>query len=806
MKISLSWLKQYIELTESPEVIAELLTDSGLEVEGTEVYEQVKGGLKGVVIGEVLTCEKHPDADKLSVTTVDIGEDEPATIVCGAPNVAAGQKVAVATVGTVLYPPTGEKEFKIKKAKIRGQVSLGMICAEDELGLGKGHDGIMVLDTKLPNGTPAAAYFDLENDQIFEIGLTPNRADATGHIGTARDLKALLNLPVTWPSVDDFKVESNDLPITVTVENAEACPRYTGVSIKEVKVAPSPQWLTNRLRSIGLTPINNIVDITNFVLHETGQPLHAFDASQIAGDKIVVKTLAKGTKFKTLDEQERTLLADDLMICDGKGNGLCIAGVFGGVDSGVSDTTTDVFLECAYFSPEYIRRTAKNHGLKTDASFRYERGTDPNINIYALKRAAVLIQQVSGGKIASEIIDIYPSPVANFEIDIKYKNVNRLIGKALDKDRMHQILESLDIKVVEKSAEGFKVSVPPYRVDVQREADVIEEILRIYGFNNVELPKHIGSTYLADFPETDPHKVRNKISNQLVSNGFYEIMTNSLTKPKYAELEGLKSEESVEMLNKLSEDLGVMRQSLLFTGLEVLAHNINRKQKDLKIFEFGKAYFKRDNGYEEQEKLVMFVTGDTIPEHWKADQQAADFYDMKSAALEVISKVTSAKLTSEEIGEDSVFQYGMNISIGNKRIAQLGKVKPSLAKEIGISQEIFYTNIDWNLLLKYTNDNIVFEGVSKFPEVRRDLSLVVDQSVTYEAVREMAQRVERRLLKKMNVFDVYQGDKIGEGKKAYAVSFFLQDTEKTLNDKVIDKTMSRLMGAFENDLNAVIRK
>lgn len=804
MKISLSWLKQYIELTESPEVIAELLTDSGLEVEGTEVYEQVKGGLKGVVIGEVLTCDKHPDADKLSVITVDIGEDEPVTIVCGAPNVAAGQKVVVATVGTVLY--SDGEEFKIKKAKIRGQVSLGMICAEDELGLGKSHDGIMVLDTKLTNGTPAAQYFHLANDQIFEIGLTPNRADAAGHIGTARDLKAVLNRPVIWPEVDCFKVASNDLSIEVVVENTEACIRYSGVSIQRVKVAPSPQWLANRLRSIGLASINNIVDITNFVLHETGQPLHAFDISQIADDKIVVKTLPKGTKFKTLDKQERTLQAEDLMICDGKDNGLCIAGVFGGANSGVSDETTNVFLECAYFSPKYIRRTAKNHGLKTGASFRYERGTDPNITVYALKRAALLIQEIADGDIASEVVDVYPNPIANFDVDVKYRNVNRLIGKALKKEQIHQILESLDIEVGEKSEEGFKASVPPYRVDVQREADVIEEILRIYGFNNVELPKHIGSTYLADFPETDRHKVRSKVSSQLVGNGFYEIMTNSLTKPKYAALEGLNTEESVEILNKLSEDLGVMRQSLLFTGLEVLAHNINRKQKDLKIFEFGKTYFREKGSYEEQEKLVMFVTGDAIPEHWKTKQQATDFYDLKSAALEAIGKVTNANLSSEILQESNVFEYGMDVKIGDKPIAQIGKVKTAFAKEIGISQEIFYANIDWDLLLKNTNDNIVFEGISKFPRVRRDLSLVVDQSVTFESIKEMAKRVERKLLKEMNVFDVYQGDKIDQGKKAYAVSFFLQDTEKTLNDKVIDKTMSRLMRAFEKDLNAIIRK
>ena len=804
MKISLNWLKKYIQLTESPKVIVELLTDLGLEVEGTQVYERIKGGLAGVVIGEVLTCEKHPDADKLLITTVDIGEYEPAVIVCGAPNVAVGQKVAVSTVGTVLYGDG--KEFKIKKAKIRGQLSLGMICSEGELGLGSSRDGIMVLGTDMANGTPVNEYFNLANDQIFEIGLTPNRGDATGHIGIARDLKALLNRPVIWPDVRGFSINSRELPVVVTVQNSEACPRYTGVSIKGIKVATSPQWLSNRLQSIGLTPINNIVDITNYVLHETGQPLHAFDTAKITGQKIVVKTLTKGTKFKTLDKQERILQAEDLMICDGKGNGLCIAGVLGGIESGVSDKTTSVFLECAYFSPQYIRRTAKNHNLKTDASFRYERGTDPNLNVYALKRTAMLIQEIAGGEIASEVVDIYPSPIVNSDIKVKYKNINRLIGKTLPKDSIHQILENLDIRIVEKSAGEFKVSVPAYRVDVQREVDIVEEILRIYGFNKVELPKHLKSSYLADFPEIDVHKTKNKVSNQLVGSGFYEIITNSLTKPKYAALEGFNSEESVEMLNKLSEDLSVMRQSLLCTGLEVLAHNINRKQKDIKVFEFGKTYFKKENGYQERERLAIFVSGDAVPEHWKVKQRTIDFYDLKKVTIEVIEKVINAELTSELLQDSPVFTYGMNINIGNQPIAQIGKVNPALAKKIDISQEIFYTNIDWHLLLQFANDNIVFEGVSKFPQVRRDLSLVVDQSVSFESIRKMAQKAERKLLKEMNVFDMYQGEKIDKGKKAYAVSFLLQDTEKTLDDKMIDKTMNRLVRTFEENLNAVIRK
>ncbi|MDH5367389.1 MAG: phenylalanine--tRNA ligase subunit beta [Cyclobacteriaceae bacterium] len=805
MKISLNWLKKYIEVGEkSAETISKLLTDTGLEVEGVETFEQIKGGLEGVVIGEVLTCGKHPNADKLSVTTVDIGEDDPVPIVCGASNVAAGQKVAVATVGCSLYPD-GENAFKIKKAKIRGEVSIGMICAEDELGLGDDHDGILVLDTNLPNGTPANQHFDIENDNILEIGLTPNRADATGHIGVARDLKAVLGIEVNWPSVDEFKVDNHNATIEVVVEDQKGCPRYSGVSISGVEVKESPDWLKMKLRSIGLSSINNIVDVTNFVLHEVGQPLHAFDADQIKGNKVVVKTLQEGTEFITLDEEKRKLAAKDLMICDGENTGMCIGGVFGGVKSGVSDDTKNVFLECAYFSPDYIRKTARVHGLKTDASFRYERGTDPNITVYALKRAAMLIKEVAGGKISSEVIDIYPQTIENFIIEVKYRNITRLIGKEIEKERIHRILKSLDIDIIEGNDLKFTVSVPPYRVDVTREADIIEEILRIYGFNNVETPSFNSADYLAVFPKKDKHKIRNKVTQLLNSKGYFEIMTNSLTKPSYAELGGYNAEENVEILNKLSEDLGVMRQSLLFTGLEVLAYNINRKQKNIKLLEFGNTYKKQEEKYLEEERMSVFLSGDIIQEHWKTKTRKADYYDLLSDVLSIVEKTTSSNIEYKRL-DNPVFEYGIDLAIDDIVVAHVGKVANNITKTLGIKQEIFYGDINWNLLLKKVNDNIVFEEVSRFPEVRRDLSLVIDKSITFEQVRKVAMAAENNLLKQINVFDVYEGDKIDEGKKAYAMSFILEDENKTLTDKVIDKTMNRLMVRFELELDAIIRK
>lgn len=805
MKIALNWLKNYINITQSPEELSETLTNTGLEVEGMEEIETVPGGLKGLVIGEVKTCEKHPNADKLSITTVDIGEEEPVQIVCGAPNVAAGQKVVVATVNSTLYPKPDEP-FKIKKSKIRGEVSMGMICAEDEIGMGASHDGIMVLDTDKPNGTPAAEYFNIESDIVYEIGLTPNRADAMGHIGAARDIKAVTGEEVRFPSILDFKVDNQDLPIKVEVENKEACPRYSGLSISGIKVAPSPDWLQNALKSIGLQPINNVVDVTNFVMYELGQPLHAFNADKISGNTIKVKNLAEGSKFITLDEKERKLSAKDLMICDGDSNPLCIAGVFGGIDSGVKDDTTKVFLESAYFSADSVRKTSQHHQLKTDASFRYERGTDPNITVYALKRAALLIQEVAGGQISSEIQDEYPVAIPDREVMMKYKNIDRLIGKKLEQDEIHTILNRLDIETTDKTETGFKAIVPPYRVDVTREADVIEEIIRIYGFNNIALPETLSSSYMASFPEVDPVKMRKEAGLLLTANGFQEIMTNSLTKSVFSEqLDGFNSEENVEILNKLSEDLGVMRQDLMFTALDVLAYNINRRQTDLKFYEFGKVYKKINSKYKEEMRLGIYLTGKNEAENWIRKNESVKFHDLYSAVLKIFDKFNAESIENEEFHNDC-FDYGLKLKIKQKEVAELGKLSKKTLKLSGLKQDVFYANVNWEALLKMVNVNIQFEPVSKFPEVKRDLSLVIDDHVSYDEIKKISLKQAQYLISKIDVFDVYQGDKIEKGKKAYALSFTLQDKTKTLTDKIIDKTMEKLMKAFENEIGAIIRK
>lgn len=805
MKLSLNWLKDYIELDQPVEKISQTLTDTGLEVEGLEEFGKIPGGLEGLVIGEVLSCTKHPDADKLKITAVDIGGSEPAPIVCGAPNVAAGQKVVVATVGTTLYPTEGEP-FKIKKAKIRGEVSEGMICAEDEIGIGQSHDGIMVLNTDLANGTPAIEYFDLDEDYIFEIGLTPNRADATSHIGAARDLKAVFGKPVKWPGVDNFTIDNKDLKVEVEVENTEACPRYSGLTITQAKVEESPKWLQQRLLSIGLSPINNVVDATNFVLHEMGQPMHAFDADQIAGNKIIVKTLPEGSTFTTLDEKERKLKDSDLMICDGQGNGMCIAGVFGGIKSGVTEKTTNIFLESAYFSADYIRKTAQHHQLKTDASFRYERGTDPHITVYALKRAALLIKELTGGQISSDIVDVYPEEIKPFEVPVKYKNIHRLIGKTLDKETIHKILNDLDIIIESNGEEGFLAKVPPYRVDVTREADIIEEILRIYGFNNVDLPEFVKSEFLAEFPENDPDSIQKTTTELLVSNGFYETITNSLTKPEYAaNASDLDENESVVILNKLSEDLGVLRQSLLYNALEVARYNINRKQSDLRLFEFGKTYHKKGAKYSENKKLVILLSGNMTTESWQSKGRPVEFHDLKSFIDLILSKLLPVE-TDQEVLHDYPFSYAIKTLSNNKEVARYGKIKNSILKKFELKQEVFYAELDWDLLLSQTNNSIVYEEVSKFPEVKRDLSIVIDKKIAFEEVKKVALATERNLLRKINVFDVYEGDKIDENKKAYAMSFILQDKNKTLTDKIIDKTMNKLMSSFEHQLGAVIRK
>jgi phenylalanyl-tRNA synthetase beta chain len=804
MKISFNWLKEYINITDTPEQVCEVLTATGLEVEGLHRVEAVKGGLDGIVIGKVLTCEQHPNADKLKVTTVDIGEGQPAHIVCGAPNVVAGQTVIVATVGSTLYPIDGG-EFKIKKSKIRGEVSEGMICAEDEIGLGTSHDGIMVIDSNLPSGTPAIQHFNFEDDYEIEIGLTPNRADATSHIGVARDLKAIYHTPVNWPSVDDFRVDNNDLPIEVIVENSEACPRYSGVTISGIKVQESPDWLKQRLLSIGLNPINNIVDITNFVLHETGQPLHAFDADEVIGNKVIVKTMPKHAEFITLDEEKRKLTDHDLMICNTQ-EGMCIAGVLGGLHSGVTEKTTKIFLESAYFSPDYIRKTAQVHQLKTDASFRFERGTDPNMTVFALKRAAMLMKELGGGSISSDVVDVYPQPVEDFRVPVKLSNITRLIGKQLPDSEIKQILTDLDIKIADETNSGFTAVVPPYRVDVQREADVIEEILRIHGFDNVELPDTVGSSYLAEFPLKDPNRIQQKITGYLVGNGFYEIMTNSLTKPEYSNsTDSINEAENVEILNKLSEDLGVMRQNLLFTGLEVVAYNINRRQKDLKLFEFGKEYRLVNGKYQEETHLGIWLTGMNEAESWNGESRKVEYQDIAGPVNQILEKLNISDFESTN-SENPNFEYGLTISRNGKTLGECGLIKSGLTKPHGIKQEIFYADFNWDLLLRNTNDNIIVERVSRFPEVRRDLSLVIEKGVQYKDILAIARQTERKFIKDVNVFDLYEGQNLGEDKKAYSVKFILEDKEKTLTDKVIDKTMNKLIKAYENELGAIIRK
>jgi len=805
MKISLDWLRQYISLTESPDQIAALLTGSGLEVEAVEPLEAVPGGLEGMVVGQVLTCEKHPDADKLSLTTVDVGGPQPLPIVCGAPNVAAGQKVVVALVGAKLYPTNGES-FVIKKAKIRGAASEGMICAEDEIGLGSSHAGILVLTTELPNGTPAATYFGLEADHRLEIGLTPNRADAASHIGVARDLKALLGRDLTLPSIATFQTESNAFPIQISVEDSAACPRFCGVTLDGVKIGPSPEWLQKRLRAIGLNPINNVVDVTNFVNHETGQPLHAYDWSALRGQQIVVRYVPEGTKFTTLDGVVRTLTAQDLMICDAEGP-LGIAGIFGGKTSGIQSETTRVYLECAYFSPESIRRTAQRQGLKTDASFRFERGTDPNAKLTALKRAALLIQEVAGGKVASDVTDVYPNPAKNVQIECTYRNIDRLIGKKLDHERIRTILESLDIKVWGNNADSFTASVPPYRVDVTREADVVEEILRIYGLNNVELSPVLRTDFLAQFAEKDANQLQYRLTQALAGAGFQEIFTNSLTRPAYAAALGLEA-ENVEILNKLSEDLGVMRQSLLFSGLEAVAFNVNRRQRDLKFFEFGKTYHRQgETKFRERQHLVLFLTGHAAAETWQQKSRPAAFHDLANAVGQVLTRLGIRQFETQDLEPGAgPFAYGLRYVFNKNEVVNLGLVNRKLTGLTDLKQPVFHADFDWDALLKLASTDVVFQEIPKFPDVRRDLSLVLDRTVSFRQIQRVAERTERTLLRGINVFDVFEGEALGAGKKSYSVSFTLQDPTQTLTDTQIDKAMQRLMNGFEKELGAVIRK
>ena len=809
MRISYNWLKQFIKTELKSEEIADILTDLGLEVEGVDPFESLKGGLQGVVVGHVLTCEKHPDADKLKITTVDLGDgNAPVQIVCGAPNVAAGQKVPVATIGTKLYDKEGNA-FEIKKGKIRGQESHGMICAEDELGLGESHDGIMILAEELKTGTPASKVFNIECDEVFEIGLTPNRADAMSHMGVARDLRAGLSQKGTTselmtPSVSKFKVEKRTLKIDVKVENDKLAPRYCGVTISGITVKPSPSWLQNRLKSIGLTPKNNVVDVTNYVLHELGQPLHAFDASQIKGNKVIVKTVAAGTKFTTLDDVERTLHEEDLMICDESGP-MCIAGVFGGKTSGVSESTQAIFLESAYFNPVAVRKTAKRHTLSTDASFRFERGIDPTITEYALKRAALLIQEVAGGEITSDIVDIYPKKIEDFSVFIHFNKVNRIIGEEIKPETIKKILASLDIKVNSISDAGLGLIIPSYRVDVTREIDVIEEILRVYGYNNVKIPAKLNAT-ISNSLRTEEYNVQNIIANQLCSLGFNEMMANSLTTPDYVKLsDNLKEEFNVVMLNPLSNDLSAMRQSLLFSALEAVSFNINRKRSDLKFFEFGKTYHKLPASYDEEKHLTLTVTGNRSNETWIKPQEKSDFFLFKGYVLTILSRLGLDKKVTSLPFENDVFAEGLALAIGKEIIVEFGSVKKSILKHFDIKQEVLFADFNWGKIQKYVSNKIKFTDIPKYPEVRRDFALLVDEKVQFEQIFNIAKQTEKGLLKDVNLFDVYQGNNLPEGKKSYAVSFILQDDSKTLTDTQIDKIMSKLQSNFESQLGASLR-
>lgn len=810
MKISYNWLKQFIKTTWSPDELSELLTDLGLEVEGLSSFQSVKGGLEGIVVGEVLTCVQHPNADRLKLTTVNIGLDMPLQIVCGAPNVAAGQKVPVATIGTTLYTEEGEA-WTIKKGKIRGEESHGMICAEDELGLGKSHEGIMVLDEKLKVGTLLTEIFEVENDHVFEIGLTPNRADAMSHYGTARDIRAGLlqkniSLELITPSVSAFHVDNRTQRIDVDVTNKKLSPRYCGLTISGLQVEDSPIWLQNRLKAIGITPKNNIVDITNYVLHELGQPLHAFDAAKITGNKIEVKTLEKGTKFTTLDGVERELHEEDLMICDAE-KPMCFAGVFGGIDSGVTASTTSIFLESAYFNPVSVRKTAKRHHLNTDASFRFERGIDPNITEYALKRAALMIQDIAGGLITSEIFDFYPKKIEDFQVRLSFENAKKLIGQVLPEDTIKDILISLDIKINNVTETGLGLTVPAYRNDVQREADVIEEIIRVYGYNNIVTSEKLNAS-ISNTSRFEDYKLQNIIGNQLVAQGFFETLTNSLTTPEYTKLsEQLKEEFEVKMLNPLSHDLSVLRQSVLFSGLENVSHNINRKRDRLKLFEFGKTYHNYKENRAEHKHLSLFVTGSKQAERWNAaDSRPTDFFYLKGMVHSVLQRLGFTDVNVSPFNAD-VLSEGLIFSIGKQQVVEFGLVKKSVLKYFGISQDVLFADFNWYTiieLVKNTN-KISYTSIPKYPEIKRDFALLIEDKVLFEDINRIAYNTEKKLLKTVNLFDVFQGENLPQGKKSYAVSFTFQDEHKTLTDKQIDKIMEKLKENFTLELGAELR-
>ncbi|MAN59669.1 MAG: phenylalanine--tRNA ligase subunit beta [Flavobacteriaceae bacterium] len=808
MKISYNWLKQFVKLDWSAEKTGALLTDLGLEIEGIEAFTSIPGALEGVVVGEVVECGPHPNADRLKLTKVELGNGQPVQIVCGAINVAKGQKVPVATVGTTLYDASGEP-WTIKKGKIRGEVSMGMICAEDELNLGESHDGILVLDAKLTPGTPLASLYPIENDQVFEIGLTPNRADAMSHWGVARDLRAGLlqqdiSLELITPSTSNFHVDSRTLRFDVEVKDYKKAPRYCGLTIKGLTVKESPAWLQNRLLAIGLTPKNNIVDVTNYVMHELGQPLHAFDAAKITGQKIEVKTLSKGTKFTTIDEVTRELHEEDLMICDSE-KPLCIAGVFGGLNSAVTQQTTSIFLESAYFDPVSIRKTAKRHGLNTDASFRFERGIDPSACKYAMLRAAILIQELAGGEFSSDIVDLYPKKIEDHQVVLNYANCDSLIGQKIPRETIKDILTSLEIKINNVTETGLGMTIPAYRNDVTREADVIEEILRVYGYNNITFNEKLNASIATTLPVED-YQVQNKTANQLVALGFHEMMANSLTSNKYHELvNDIKLDYTVEMLNPLSQDLAVMRQSMLFGNLEALAYNLNRRIDNVKLFEFGKTYHNYPQGRVEEKHLSLIIAGQKNSDSWTQPNEKVGFFYLKGVVRAILDRLGITGI-SESPAKSTVFSEGITLSANKKPLVSLGVLNRTICKKLEVDIETLYADFNWDTVLaEVPTKAFLFKPIAKYPEVNRDFALLVDESITFSALRNAALQTEKKLLKEVTLFDVYTGKNLPEGKKSYALSFTLQDEHKTLTDKQIDKIMGKLQQRFETDFSAKLR-
>ena len=820
MNISYKWLKEYVDFDLTPQEVCDALTSGGLEVDALEEVQTIKGGLKGLYVGKVLTCEMHPNSDHLHVTTVDLGRETPSQIVCGAPNVAAGQKVIVADIGCVLYD--GDNEFTIKKSKLRGVDSYGMICAEDEIGVGNSHDGIIVLPEDAPIGMPAAEYYHLESDWLIEVDITANRADALSHWGVARDLYAWLlqngyKTSLHRPDCSDFVVDNEDLPIEVTIDNNEACKRYACVSITGCDVKESPEWLQNKLRTIGLRPINNIVDITNYVMMAYGQPLHCFDADMIDGKHIIVKTLNDGTPFVTLDGEEHKLSDKDLAICN-VNDAMCIAGVFGGKGSGTYDTTSNVVLESAYFHPTWIRKSARRHGLSTDASFRFERGIDPNGIIYALKQAAILCKQLAGGKISMNIKDVYPNPIEDFKVSLKYDYVNSLIGKDIPVSTVKSIVTSLEMKIDSENEEGLELSVPPYRVDVQRPCDVVEDILRIYGYNNVEIPTQLKSSLVIKGFEDKKHKLENLVGEQLVGEGYNEILNNSLTKGSYYDnLNNYHEDNLVKIMNPLSSDLNVMRETLLFGGLETVAYNANRKNPDLRLFEFGNVYIynpenkNEDNpmqAYKEEKHLALWVSGKRVSGCWAHPDEDSSFFEIKAAVINIFRRI-GLSLASVDMSDGNNNIFNKSISIknkGGKLLAEMGVLSNTLLKKTGITSPVYYADINWTAVMKQVRKNSVsFKEISKYPAVSRDLALLLDKQVEFAQIEAIAYKTERKYLKSVELFDVYEGKNLPEGKKSYAVNFILQDEQKTLTDKQIEAIMNKLIANIKKELNAELR-